>query len=136
MRERQRNNKDNNKGDIMGYQDIAAGKSKVFAVEIVGLYKRLCREKKEFVMARQIIRSGTSIGVNLAEGQFAFSRKDLVAKKSIALKKCAETLYWLELLQQTGYIEADEFTALTENCTEILKLLIASIKTLKANGDK
>jgi four helix bundle protein len=72
-------------------------------------------------MSRQILKAGTSIGANLAEAQYAFSRKDLVSKKSIALKECSETIYWLELLQETGYIQQSEFEALSESCREILR---------------
>jgi len=73
-------------------KDIATVKSKNLAVKIINLYKMLCSEKKEFVIAKQILRSGTSIGANLAEAEFAISTKDYISKKSIALKECAETI--------------------------------------------
>ena len=113
-------------------RDIAAEKSKVFAVKIVNLYKTLCSERKEFVMAKQVLRSGTSIGANLAEAEFAFSTKDYISKKSIALKECAETVYWLELLKETGYIDKKLFALLETECNEILKLLLSTIKTMRS----
>ena len=113
-------------------RDIAAEKSKFFAVKIVNLYKALCSEKKEFVIAKQVLRSGTSIGANLAEAEFAFSTKDYISKKSIALKECAETAYWLELLKETKYLDHELFTALDAKCKEILKLLLSTIKTLRS----
>jgi four helix bundle protein len=86
-------------------------------------------------MAKQILRSGTSIGANLAESVYAFSKKDYAAKKSIALKECAETLYWLELLHDTDFISGNEFSRLSENCKEILKMLTSAVKTLKQITD-
>jgi four helix bundle protein len=116
-------------------KDIVLGKSKKFAVEIVRLYQYLCSEKHEYVISRQILRSGTSIGANLTEAVYAYSRKDYAAKKSVALKECAETLYWLELLHDTVLLPDDEFTRLTAECTEILKPLITILKTLKKNPE-
>jgi four helix bundle protein len=115
-------------------EDVALGKSKKFAVRIVGLYKQLCSEKKEFVMARQILKSGTSIGANLSEAKYAISRKDFLAKKSIALKECAETEYWLELLHETKYLPDEEFASLLTDCKALLKILVSTIKTLKSNN--
>jgi four helix bundle protein len=114
--------------------DIALEKSKHFAIRIVELYKTLCSQKKEFVMAKQILRSGTSIGANLSEAVYAISKKDFLAKKYIALKECAETEYWLELLHNTGYLSDEEFTSLVTDCKEILKLLIAATKTLNTRS--
>ena len=111
--------------------DIATKKSKVFAVKIVNLYKKLCAENKEFVMSKQLLRSGTSIGANLAEAEYAFSTKDYISKKSIALKECAETNYWLELLCNTNYIDQKIYGELQSECTEIIKLLFSSIKSLR-----
>ena len=112
-------------------KDIATQKSKVFAVKIVNLYKMLCSEKKEFVMTKQILRAGTSIGANLAEAEFAFSTKDYISKKTIALKECAETTYWLELLNNTGFLDKKDFTELEAEYKGLLKLLHSSIKTAK-----
>jgi four helix bundle protein len=111
--------------------DATLEKSKKFAVEIVRVYQYLCSEKREFVMGRQILKSGTSIGANLTEAVYAFSTRDYAAKKSIALKECAETLYWLELLHDTDFISDDVFSGLTAGCKEILKMLVSAVKTLK-----
>ena len=76
-------------------------KSKHFAIRIIRLYQYLCQEKKEFVLSKQLLRSGTSIGANIAESSCAFSQKDFLAKMYIAFKECSETLYWLDLLYET-----------------------------------
>jgi four helix bundle protein len=110
--------------------DISLEKSKKFAIRIVGLYKHLCSEKKEFVMSKQILRSGTSVGANLTEANYAISRKEFLAKKYIALKECAETEYWLELLHNTAFLSDAEYGSMRTDCTEILKMLVAATKTL------
>ena len=84
-------------------------KSKKFAVRIVNLYRYLSAEKKEYVLSKQILRSGTSIGANIAESEYAQSRKDFLSKLYIALKECAETLYWLDLLYETEYLSEKEY---------------------------
>lgn len=105
-------------------------KSKKFAVRIVNLYKFLCDEKKEFVLSKQILRSGTSIGANMAEAECAISRKDFLAKIYIALKECAETLYWLDLLHETEYITDIQYSSLQSDCEELRRMLSATTKTL------
>jgi four helix bundle protein len=114
----------------------AIEKSKRFAVRIVGLYKYLIREHKEFVMGKQILRSGTSVGANLAEARYAISRRDFLAKKFIALKECSETEYWLELLRETGFISDPEFASLSADCKELLKILIATVKKTRTNNEE
>lgn len=110
---------------------IVFTKFKAFAIRIVKLYQYL-REKKESVMAKQILRSGTSIGANVAEGRFAQSKEDFVSKYGIALKEASETLYWLELLMETGYLPNDTASeTLREDCNELIRLLTASVKTAK-----
>lgn len=89
----------------------ALEKSMDFAVRIVRLYQYLCREKKEFVMSKQILRSGTSIGANLREAKYAQSTNDFISKNSIALKEVSETEYWLELLFKTDYLTEKEYNA-------------------------
>ena len=84
-------------------------KSKKFAVRIVKLYKYLCDEKKEYVLSKQVLRSGTSIGANIAESECAISEKDFLSKIYIALKECVETLYWLDLLFETEYLSETEY---------------------------
>ena len=85
-------------------------KSMLFAIRIVNLYKYLCRTKKEFVMSKQVLKAGTSIGANLAEAKCAISRKEFLAKTYIAFKECAETRFWLDLLFRTEFISMDEYT--------------------------
>lgn len=107
-------------------------KSKQFAVRIVRLYHYLCNEKKEYVLSKQLLRSGTGIGANLAESECAISRKDFLAKIYIALKECNETLYWLDLLQETGYLTKTEYTSIKNDCTELRRILSATTKTMQA----
>ncbi|MBQ9384038.1 MAG: four helix bundle protein [Ruminiclostridium sp.] len=109
---------------------IVGDKSKAFAVRIVKLYKYLC-EKNEYVISKQILRSGTSIGANIAEGRYAQSKSDFINKMSIALKEAAETEYWLELLKETDYISEDHYVNINNDCAELIKILIAIVKTGK-----
>ena len=92
----------------MGISATAREKSMRFAVRIVKLYQFLCDEKKEYTLSKQILRSGTSIGANLAEAESAISRKDFLSKLYIALKECSETLYWLELMKETEYLTEEQ----------------------------
>ena len=112
-------------------EKISKIKSKEFAVRIVKLYKYLCSDKKEFVMSKQLLRSGTSIGANIAESEFAISRKEFISKSHIALKECAETHYWLELLRDTKFISNKEFDSIDSDCIELLKIMTSVIKSLK-----
>jgi four helix bundle protein len=114
----------------MDKKNIARIKSKDFAVRIVKLYKYLCDEKKEYVLSKQVLRSGTSIGANLAEAEYAISEKDFLAKVYIALKESAETVFWLELLFQTEYITEAEYDSINEEALALLKMLKATTKTL------
>ena len=106
-------------------------KSKRFAIRIVKLYQYLCNEKKEYVLSKQLLRSGTSIGANLAESECAISKKDFLSKIYISLKECNETLYWLELLYETGYISAEEYRSVRTDCEELCRILSATTKTLQ-----
>ena len=106
-------------------------KSKKFAVRIVHLYQYLTMQQHEYVMAKQILRCGTSIGANLAEAGCAISRKDFLAKNYIAFKECAETIYWLKLLRATEYISNEQFCSLRDDCDELRKMLSAITKTLR-----
>ena len=114
----------------MDKKNIARIKSKNFAVRIVKLYKYLCDEKKEYILSKQVLRSGTSIGANLAEAEYAISEKDFLAKVYIALKESAETVFWLELLFQTEYITEAEYDSINEEALALLKMLKATTKTL------
>ena len=107
-------------------------KSFHFAVRIVKLCKYLQAEQKEYVLTRQLLRSGTSIGANLAEAECAISRKDFLAKVYIALKECAETKYWLELLNETGYLTSNQFQSIYSDCEELRKMLSSTTKTINS----
>lgn len=112
---------------------IARVKSKSFAIRIVKLYSYLCDTKKEFVLSKQLLRSGTSIGANMVEAACGFSRKDFLAKTYIAFKECAETIYWLELLHETGYLTDCEFNSIHSEAVELSKILSSITKTVKEN---
>lgn len=103
-----------------------------FAVEIVNYYKWLVSEKKEYVMSKQILKSGTSIGANIHEADFAVSKADFISKMQIALKELSETEYWLIVLEKTGFLPT-EFCCLKERCMSIKRMLIASLNTSKNN---
>ena len=110
----------------------AKEKSKAFAIRIVRLYRYLCDEKKEFVLSKQLLRSGTSIGANLAEAECAISRKDFLSKIYIALKECKETIYWLELLHETDYLTEQEFQSVSSDCEELRRILSSTTKTINS----
>ncbi len=114
----------------MSADSVAKQKSMAFAKRIVKLYQYLTVEKKEFIMSKQLLRCGTSIGANIAEAVYGSSRKDFTAKLYIALKECAETLYWLELLHECEYITTSMYTSLQADCEELRKILSSSTKTL------
>ena len=106
-------------------------KSFQFAIRIVRLYRYLRVSKKEFVLSKQLLRSGTSVGANIAEAQQAQSRADFAAKMNIALKETAETDYWMRLLHATEYLSDQEFQSLIRDCREIGKMLTAIIKSAR-----
>ena len=106
-------------------------KSFRFAVRIVNLCKYLQAEKKEYVLSKQVLRSGTSIGANVAEAQQAQSRPDFISKLNVSLKEAYETNYWLRLLRETQYLSQEAFESIIADCSEIEKLLISIIKTTK-----
>ena len=113
----------------MSTDSIVKHKSMEFAKRIVRLYQYLSKEHHEFVMSKQILRSGTSIGANIAEAIYGSSRKDFVAKLQIAQKEAAETLYWLELLNSCSYLPDNLYQSLHGDCKELLALLTSTIKT-------
>ncbi len=114
----------------MKENNIIAHKSLDFAIRIVNLYKYLCNEKKEFVLSRQVLRSGTSIGANISESENAQSRSDFGSKLNIALKEAFETKYWLELLYRTDYIEEKHYKSINRDCVEIIRILTSIINKL------
>ncbi len=103
-------------------------KSFTFAIRVVELYKYLVNEKKEYVLSKQLLKSGTSIGANVEEGIGGISRKDFRAKLSIAYKEARETKYWLRLLHATDYIDENAFDSMIKDCEELLKLLYVIVK--------
>ena len=107
-------------------------KSIVFAKRIIKLYKYLCDDKKEFVLSKQLLRSGTSIGANISEAECGISKKDFLAKMYIAFKECAETQYWLELLLD-DYITKNEYNSIKNDCDELMKMLTAITKTTRSS---
>ncbi len=109
--------------------NIISVKAKKFAVRIVRLYNYLCDEKREFVMSKQLMRSGTSIGANISEGICGISKKDFLSKMYIAFKECVETQYWLDLLNETEYLSETEYRSIYEDCEELRKLLSSITKT-------
>ena len=116
----------------MEYEKTVKYKSKKFSVRIINLYKYLCDKKNEYVLSKQILRSGTSIGANIAESECAISKKDFLSKIYIALKESAETLYWLDLLYETEYITDSQYESLYADCEEIKKMLSSTTKTINS----
>ncbi|MCL2129359.1 MAG: four helix bundle protein [Treponema sp.] len=116
--------------------NIALEKSRKFSIRIYELYKLLCEEKREYVLAKQLLRSGTSIGANLCEAQYSISKKEFLSKTTIALKECAETEYWLDLLKDTSILSQTEHDSIIKDCKELLFILISSVKTTKKNLKK
>lgn len=109
---------------------VLLDKSKTFALEVIRLCNEVKSDKKESVLTNQLVRSGTSVGANIREAFYAHGKADFIAKLHIALKECAESEYWLELLFEGGYTEN---RTVLEHCIEIKRILIASINTAKNN---
>ena len=112
-------------------ESILAEKSFNFAIRIVNLYKYLTEDKKEFVMSKQLLRSGTAIGALQSEGSFAESKPDFIHKYGIAQKECNESIYWLKLLHKTNYLNDSQFESLNNDTIELIKIITASILTAK-----
>ena len=108
-------------------------KSYVFALRIIRMTKFLRENKQEFILSKQILRSGTAIGALVRESEFAQSRPDFINKLSVALKEANETDYWLNLLKDSDYIANNSFDSIDSDCGELIALLISSIKTDKNN---
>ena len=111
--------------------NVIVDKSKFFAIRIVRAYKYLTQEKCEFVMSKQLLRSGTSIGANVKEAIRGQSKPDFYSKLNIALKEASETEYWLEILYETEYIDKKLFDSINSDCQELIKLLLSITKTQK-----
>ena len=112
-------------------ENIVAEKSKAFAVRIVRLYQYLCSDKNEFVLSKQLLWSGTSIGANVKEAGRGQSKPDFISKMSVALKEASETEYWLELLYETGFMDKKQFDSIYADNQELLKILMRIVKSSK-----
>lgn len=113
--------------------NIILSKSFNFAVRIVNLYKYLCNDKKEFILSKQLLRSGTSIGANVKEAINAQSRSDFLSKMNISLKEAGEDEYWIELLMATEYLNEKEGNSILNDCVEIKKILHSIVKKIKTS---
>jgi four helix bundle protein len=113
--------------------NILKDKSYSFAIEIIKIAEQLVSDRKEYVLSKQLLRSGTAIGALIREAEFAQSKLDFINKMSIALKEANETLYWLSLMKDTFYITNEIYADLSERCKELISLLVASVKTSKSN---
>ncbi|HWQ70722.1 MAG TPA: four helix bundle protein [Desulfitobacteriaceae bacterium] len=110
--------------------NIIVNKSLAFAIRIVNLYKYLCEERKEYVLSKQLLRSGTSVGANVKEALRGQTKKDFAAKMNVALKEISETEYWLELLYNTEYITQSQYQSINNDCLELIKILTSIVKTM------
>ena len=114
-------------------RNVVVDKSFDFAVRIVNLYKYMVREHKEYVLSKQLLRCGTSIGANVAEAQRGQSRADFAAKMSIALKEANEASYWLKLLYRTDYLSKAQYDSISKNVQELVGILMAICRTANSN---
>lgn len=112
----------------MKTDNIIVAKSKLFALRIIKLYQHLVADYREYVLSKQILRSGTSIGANIKEATRAESKPDFYHKMAIALKEASETEYWLELLHESGYLPDSQFKSIYNDCQELLRILMAITK--------
>ena len=117
-------------------ENVIAGKSYAFAIRIIKLYKFLMEEKREFILSKQILKSGTAIGALVKEAEHAQSKSDFLNKMNVALKEANKTEYWLMLLRDTEHISIKEFDSINLDCSEILRLLISIVKSTKTSLKK
>ena len=114
-------------------ENIIKTKSFSFAIRIVKLYQHLLSEKKEYVLSKQLLRSGTSVGAMVREAEHSESKADFIHKMAIAQKEINEVIYWLELLKCTDYIGGEQFESINDDAVELIKMITSIIKTTKAN---
>lgn len=117
-------------------ENVVKNKSFAFALRIIKAYQYLCEQKKEYILSKQLLRSGTSIGAMVREAEHAESNADFIHKMSIALKEANETEYWLELLEKSNYLDEKASNSIRTDIEEILKLLTSIIKTAKRSNKK
>ena len=110
-------------------QNLIKEKSFQFSINIINVYKFLVHDKKEYVLSKQLLRSGTSIGANVSEATVSQSKRDFIYKLNISFKEVAETIYWIELLQISNYIDEEQGLDLKNKCLELKRILTAIIKT-------
>ena len=124
----------------MGYWDDkdnpVVSKSKTFALRVINLYKYLTNEKKEYVISKQVLRSGTGIGANVREAHRGQSDADFYSKMNVALKEADETAYWLELLHESEIINQESFDSIYKDCEELIRLLVSILKNNYVKGNK
>jgi len=114
-------------------ENVVKNKSFAFAVRVVRLYQFLCEQKKEFVLSKQLLRSGTSVGAMIREAEHAETKKDFTHKMGVTQKEINETIYWLELLKETDYLLSEQFESINTDAVEIIKLITAILKSAKSN---
>lgn len=119
---------------MSGVDNLLYNKSYSFAIRVVNAYKFLTKEKNEYVLSKQLLRSGTAIGTLIREAKFAQSTADFINKLSISLKEANETQYWIELLHDTGYIDDTTFKSIYNEASELTALLVSIVKTTKLNS--
>ncbi|MDO4178556.1 MAG: four helix bundle protein [Phascolarctobacterium sp.] len=119
----------------MKEDNVVADKSKKFALRIIKLYYYLCNEKKEYILSKQLLRSGTSIGANVKESVRAQSKADFYSKLNIALKESSETEYWLELLHESNIIDEVAFNSIYSDCQELIRILVSITKNQRSSLD-
>jgi hypothetical protein len=112
---------------------IVSTKSYAFAIQTIKIYQVLSEDRKEFVLSKHLLRSGTSIAAQIREAEHAQSSADFLHKMNIALKEANETEYWISLLNDTGFINLNEYSTINNDCSEVLRLLISIVKTTKSN---
>jgi four helix bundle protein len=117
-------------------ENVVKEKSFEFSVRVVNLYKHLTANKQEYVLSKQLLRSGTSIGANICEAEQAQSVSDFIAKMSISLKESCESDYWLRLLHRTDYLNDTEYSSIIADCRDLTKLLTSIIKSLKTKNNQ
>ena len=114
-------------------KNVIKEKSYAFAIRVVRMYQTIVKREQEYVLSKQCLRSGTAIGALVAESTFSQSKADFISKNSIALKEANETLFWLDLLKDTGYLSDTEHNSLYQDADELVKILVSILKTSKQN---
>lgn len=120
-------------GEWLMKENVVRDKSFAFAVRVVRLYQYLCEQKKEYILSKQLLRSGTSVGAMIREAEHAETKVDFKHKMGIAQKEINETIYWLEIMKETDYLTKEQFESMKADAVEIIKLLTTILKSTKSN---